>query len=70
MKTLTFTTNINCSGCVAKVTPHLDANDGIKEWKVDIDDPKKILTVKTTTLNESEVKAIVGMAGFRAEKVI
>ena len=64
MKQYQFKTNINCSGCVAKVTPHLNENSAIKEWDVD-----KLLTVQTENLMEEDVKAIVQKAGFKAEKV-
>lgn len=67
MKEYQFKTNINCGGCVAKVTPKLNENPGIKEWKVDTANPKKILTVKTDHLGEDEVKGIVASAGFKAE---
>lgn len=69
MKQYQFKTNINCSGCVAKLTPALDQNEGIKDWKVDTDNPNKLLTVQTETLNEEQVKLIVKKAGFKAEKL-
>lgn len=69
MKQYQFKTNINCSGCVAKVTPSLNQNEEIKDWKVDTDNPNKILTVETETLNEGQVKLIVQKAGFKAEKL-
>ncbi|HWJ27916.1 MAG TPA: heavy-metal-associated domain-containing protein [Flavisolibacter sp.] len=69
MKQYQFKTNINCSGCVAKVTPVLNGNENIKEWKVDMTSPNKILTVETEHLDEEAVKAIVQKAGFKAEKV-
>ena len=31
METLKFTTNINCGGCIAKVTPFLDNKEGIEK---------------------------------------
>ncbi len=68
MKQYQFKTNINCGGCVAKVTPHLNKAEGIREWKVDTDNPDKILTVETENLGEEDVKAIVQKAGFTAEK--
>lgn len=67
MKEYSFKTNINCGGCVAKLTPSLNENPGIKEWKVDTANPKKILTVKTDNLLEDDVKGIVAKAGFKAE---
>ena len=69
MNTYQFKTNINCSGCVAKVSPHLDSENKIKDWKVNTEDPGKILTVQTESLNENEVRSIVEKAGFKEEKL-
>lgn len=63
----TFKTTINCGGCVAKVTPHLDANQNIKNWEVDINNPDKPLTVEAENMNESEVAELIEKLGFRAE---
>lgn len=70
MKQFQFKTNINCSGCVAKVTPVLNSNEEIKEWNVDTANPSKVLTVKTANLNEDEVKEIVSKTGFKAESLV
>lgn len=70
MKQYQFKTNINCGGCIAKVTPVLNAAPEIKEWKVDTINPNKILTVATESLKEDEVKAIVAKAGFKAENLL
>jgi copper chaperone len=67
MKQYQFKTNINCGGCVAQVTPALNANTGINEWSVDTANPAKILTIKTESLGQDELKAIVEKAGFKAE---
>ncbi len=63
MKTMKFKTNINCSGCVAGVTPFLNKLEGI-EWNVDTDTPEKILTVKTESVSEDEIIKAVKKAGF------
>ena len=70
MKQYQFKTNINCGGCVAKVTPVLNQNEEIKEWNVDTNNPNKILTIETENLGEDEVKAIVSKAGFKAENLV
>ena len=67
MKTYQFKTNINCSGCVAKVTPFLDANNEIKKWSVDTQNPNKVLTVETENLSNETISAIVKQAGFNLE---
>lgn len=69
MKKYQFKTNINCSGCVAQVTPHLSANQDIKNWNVDTVNPQKLLTVETENLSEEEVRNIVEKAGFKAQTV-
>lgn len=67
MKELKFKTNINCTGCLSKVTPALDAKEGIAEWQVDLQDDDRTLTVETTDLTEEEIQAVVAEAGFSAE---
>lgn len=64
-----FRTNINCGGCIAKVTPYLNSNKDIQKWKVDTANPAKILTIETENLSGDEVKQIVDQAGFKAEAV-
>ena len=68
MKKYQFKTNINCGGCVAKVTPVLNENPDVQQWQVDTANPNKVLTVQTETLGEEDVKALVQKAGFKAEK--
>jgi copper chaperone len=68
MKTLTFKTNIKCSGCIARVTPTLNSTKGIDKWSVNILTPEKILTVETETLEAADVIKAVEKAGFTAEQ--
>ena len=67
MKTIELKTNINCSSCVAKVTPVLNDAVGKENWKVDTQNPKKILTVKTDNLNEADVIRALKQVGYNAE---
>lgn len=68
MESLKFKTNIKCSGCIAKVTPHLDEAVGDGKWEVDLTDPSKVLTVTHET-DVAKVKEAVERAGYRAEKI-
>src|SRR3546814_12844374 len=43
-KKLQFKTNINCSGCVATVKPHLENVKGMEHWEVDTDRKEKTIT--------------------------
>jgi copper chaperone CopZ len=64
-----FKTNINCSGCVAQVTPALNNAEGICHWDVDTNSPDKILTVHSEGITDEEVIFNVKKAGFNIEKL-
>ena len=66
-KTLKFKTNINCSGCVEKVTPFLYDANGICHWDVDTANKDKILSVHSEGITEEEVIQKVQDAGFKIE---
>lgn len=65
----TFKTNINCAGCVAKVTPILDGEEKIQKWTVDTTHPQKVLEIESGTLTESDVIKLVQDAGFKIEVI-
>jgi copper chaperone len=64
---LQFKTNINCSGCIAKVTPFLNDAEGISHWEVDTNNKDKILSVESDGITEAEVIKKVQEAGFKIE---
>ena len=66
-ETFIFKTNINCAGCVAKVTPVLDATNGIETWTVDTTNRDKILSVISNGISKSEIIDTVQKAGFKIE---
>lgn len=67
MKTQKFKTNINCSNCLAKVTPVLNANPKIDKWDVDLQSADRILTVESEDITADEVFKTVIKAGFIAK---
>ena len=69
MKTVQFKTNINCSGCVAKVTPTLNERVGEGHWQVVTQNRKKVLTLDSDWLEEGEIRKGLENAGFKAEKI-
>ncbi|MDF9799144.1 copper chaperone [Catalinimonas alkaloidigena] len=69
MNTLKFKTNINCGGCLSKVTPFLNEEKNIKKWDVNLESDDRILTVETSDLTEEEVKKTVQKAGFNADSL-
>lgn len=70
MNTLKFKTNIQCNGCLAKVTPHLNELSSITDWDIDLTTPSKTLTVKTTSPNApNQIIDTLKKAGFESNRV-
>jgi copper chaperone len=69
MKTVKFKTNINCGSCIKSVTPFLNELDNLDEWKVDTENPAKILEVELDDEDENTVIEAVKKAGFEIEKM-
>lgn len=67
MSTLKFKTNINCGGCLSKVTPFLNDEKSIEKWDVNLKSADRELTVETTNLSADDVRKTVQKAGFMAE---
>ncbi len=68
MKELKFKTNINCGGCIAKVTPYLDEFSEL-EWSVDTASADKILTVKRNSSDVESIIEVVTKSGFQIERL-
>ena len=69
MTELLFKTNIKCGGCIAKVTPFLDGENQIQEWKVDLQNPERILSIKTEGLTAEAIMELLKKAGYTAEGI-
>ena len=69
METLQFKTNINCGGCIAKVTPFLNQLEDVEDWRVDTNNSDKILTVSGEDITSDLIESTVQKAGFTIEKV-
>ena len=67
MNTFQFKTNINCGSCIKSVTPFLNELDNVDTWKVDTENPDKILKVELDDENPSSVVEAVKKAGFNIE---
>lgn len=67
MSTFQFKTNINCGSCIKSVTPFLNELDNVDTWKVDTENPDKILKVDLDDENVSDVLDAVKKAGYNIE---
>ena len=66
-ETLKFKTTINCSGCIAAVAPALNQVAGEGKWKVDTDNPDKVLTVNTDTVAAADIIQAVTARGYQIQ---
>lgn len=69
MKSVKFKTNINCGGCISSVTPFLNDLDNVDKWKVDIENPDKILIVDLEDEDKTIVIDAVKKAGFEIDEI-
>ena len=68
-ESFTFKTNINCSGCLAKVAPALDAEKAIQKWEVDLHSPDKTLSVTSRGISVQQLMNAVRDAGYNIEPI-
>ena len=69
MSTYKFNTNINCGNCIKSVTPFLNELDNVDAWKVDTENPDKILEVELDDENVTVVEDAIKRAGFKVERL-
>lgn len=69
MEVLKFKTNVNCENCIKKVTPKLNENLDILSWKVDTDNPDKIMTVEVDGVSAQEIIDSLKEIGYSAEQI-
>lgn len=58
-----------CGSCIAKVTAVLEIA-GENNWKVDIQNPAKILTVNREHAEESDIIIALQKVGFKVEELV
>lgn len=69
-KELKFKTTLNCGGCVSKVQSDLDQLLGDGKWKVDTNDPNKVLVVSDASQETADkVVQIVEGKGFEIQSI-
>lgn len=69
MMEVDFKTNINCGSCVKAVTPRLQQVKGLLNWKVDTDNPDKILHVQMDGDVAAAVIEAVQKSGFQIQAI-
>ena len=65
----TFKTNINCKTCLSKVKPLLDEQLGEYGWSVDLTDPNRYLSIKSSGFDQGNLLKSLQSIGFKAEEL-
>jgi len=60
-----YKTNLKCGSCVAARAPRHDDEPSIRKWSVDLDDPRKTLTVEGEAVSDDVVAALVAASGYQ-----
>ncbi|RYE18956.1 MAG: heavy-metal-associated domain-containing protein [Sphingobacteriaceae bacterium] len=68
-KTIRFKTTMKCAGCVASVTPGLDALKEVTSWKADVSGAEKTLQIEADESAIPKVLFALEKAGFKAERI-
>lgn len=69
MTTKRYKTNINCGSCLKSVTPFINEVDNVDLWKVDLEDPDRILEVELEDDDSSAFEKAVKKAGYNLELI-
>lgn len=69
MKAMTFKTNAQCMGCLAKIEEILQGKMNREEWNLDLSDSNRPLTVTSDKLSASEIVELISKAGFKIEQM-
>lgn len=64
-----FETTINCSSCVAKVSDTLNELAGEGNWDVDTNNPSKLLTLKSDSIDVDDMTLRLAELGFAAQRI-
>jgi copper chaperone CopZ len=60
-----YKTNLKCGSCVATIAPRLNAEPSIRKWSVDLDDPRKTLTVEGDQVSDDVVASLLTASGYQ-----
>jgi len=69
MEQVKIKTDLSCKHCVMKVEPLLKSDNGIVDFKIDLEHPDKLVTINSEDANIEEIIAGFRKAGYSAEIV-
>lgn len=64
MNTITLPTTLHCAGCIQSIKPFFNASPKVKDWKVDLSQPVKTITVTGEDVSQTDVVNLLHQAGY------
>lgn len=63
--TKTYKTNLKCQACEAKIKPVFDADPSIRNWRVNLMSPDRLLTVEGPAVDSRHVESLLESVGYQ-----
>ncbi|MFY0686610.1 MAG: DUF4396 domain-containing protein [Cyclobacteriaceae bacterium] len=65
MNTIQVETDMHCTSCLDKLSPHLNGDAKIKEWSANLDQNTKMLTLSGEEISEEYIASILNKEGYK-----
>ena len=69
MNTVTVPATLHCAGCIQSIKPFFNASPKVKDWKVDLSQPVKTITVSGDDVSKADVVSLLQQAGYDTMQV-
>jgi len=69
MESLRFKTSLKCSGCINAIKPGMDSLVASDAWKVDLENPDRVLEVQAGEEKSGAVIDVVKKAGYQISRL-
>jgi copper chaperone len=69
MKSMRFKTSLKCNGCVERITPGMNALEGVVSWEVDLKMPPGVLKVESADDIGSKIISVLAEKGYSCKKI-
>lgn len=69
MKILRFKTNLKCNGCIRAITPAIESLKDIESWKVELENPDKVLEINSLDDISDSVIESIKKAGYQINRL-
>lgn len=66
MEAITLKTDLHCGNCISKIEPILKEDVSVSEYKIDLDHPEKLVTIKGNGIDRESIISKIKNSGYMA----